>query len=408
MKNIEQTLIENFKRYVAVSSQSDGSVTTLPSSEGQRTLAKLLCDELNSMGYAETELLETGIALARLPGNVDGAKKIGFIAHLDTVDVGLSPDIHPQILRYEGSLLCLNAQENIMIGEDSHPELAKYRDQDILFSDGTSVLGADDKSAISVMMTLASELKTSRIAHGDIYFAFVPDEEIGLRGAKALPLDKFPVDYCYTIDCCERGEVIYETFNAGTAVLDIAGTTAHPMSAKNVLVNPNLIAADFIDLLRDHGLPEQTEGREGYFWVTDIQGNQNTAKVVVAIRDFVLSQYDDRKAYLQSVETLLKHKHPKAEISLSLTDVYSNIAQAMGDDVEALTRLYRVLEVMEIPAKTIAMRGGTDGSALSVKGLFTPNFFTGAHNFHSRFEFLPIPSFVDSYRVALNLIKVDA
>ncbi|WP_232312697.1 peptidase T [Enterovibrio coralii] len=302
----------------------------------------------------------------------------------------------------------MNPQENIVIDETSNPELGKYVGQDILFSDGTSVLGADDKSAISVMMTLAAELKKSDLPHGDIYFAFVPDEEIGLRGAKALPLEKFPVDYCYTIDCCERGEVIYETFNAGTAVLEISGITAHPMSAKNVLVNPNLIAADFIDLLRDHGLPEQTEGREGYFWVTDIQGNQNTARVIVAIRDFDQTQYEDRKTYLRAVETLLKNKHPKAEIALSLTDVYSNIAQAMGEDVEALTRLYRVLEGLEISAKTIAMRGGTDGSALSVKGLFTPNFFTGAHNFHSRFEFLPIPSFLDSYRVALNLIKVDA
>ncbi|MGF1724766.1 peptidase T [Photobacterium nomapromontoriensis] len=407
MKTLEQTLINHFLRYVAISSQSDASATTLPSTPGQMALATLLCEDLNALGFNETELLDSGIAIARIPANTTGAKTVGFIAHLDTVDVGLSADIHPQLLTYQGERLCLNADKQIFIDELSHPELAKYIGQDILFSDGTSVLGADNKAAISVMMTLAQQLQTSDVKHGDIYLAFVPDEEIGLRGAKVLPLEKFPVDYCYTIDCCERGEVIYETFNAGSAVLSIDGITAHPMSAKNVLVNPNLIAADFIEQLRGRGLPEQTEGREGYFWVTDISGNQNHAKVHVAIRDFEQASYDSRKAYLETVSEFLQQKHPKAVISLTITDVYSNIAQAMGEDTEALTKLYQALESLEIPAKTIAMRGGTDGSALSVRGLFTPNFFTGAHNFHSQYEFLPIASFVDSYQVALKLVSVN-
>ncbi len=406
MKSIKESLINNFVRYAAISSQSDASVTTIPSSEGQRTLATLLCQELNQMGISETQLLDNSIAIARIPGTVPNAKTIGFVAHLDTVDVGLSPNINPQILHYLGEPLCLNQALNIFIDETSHPELANYRNQDILFSDGTSVLGADNKSAIAIMMTLAADVMQNNTEHGDIYLAFVPDEEIGLRGSKELSLEHFPVDYCYTIDCCERGEVIYETFNAGSAVLEIKGITAHPMSAKNVLVNPNLIAADFISLVRDHGLPEQTEGREGYFWVTDLSGNQNVAKVSVAIRDFDQDSYNARKAYLASVVELLKNKHPRAGIELTLTDVYSNIAQAMGEDTSALSRLYQALETLGIPAKTIAMRGGTDGSALSVKGLFTPNFFTGAHNFHSQFEFLPLDSFEDSYYVAKQLITM--
>lgn len=404
--NIEQTLIERFMRYVAISSQSDASVATLPSSEGQRELALLLCEDLKALGVQQVELLDSGIVIASILGNAPQAKSIGFIAHLDTVDVGLSADIHPQILRYAGEPLCLNAQQNMFMDEKSHPELANYIGQDIIFSDATSVLGADNKAAISVIMTLAQHLQTAECKHGDIYFAFVPDEEIGLRGAKALPLEKFPVALCYTIDCCERGEVIYETFNAGSAVLSIEGITAHPMSAKNVLVNPNLIASDFIEQLRCAGLPEQTEGREGYFWVTDIKGNQNHAQVNVAIRDFVQSSYDSRKVYLETLTAFLQAKHPKAIISLAITDVYSNIAQAMGDDTEALSRLYQALSDLDIPAKTIPMRGGTDGSALSARGLFTPNFFTGAHNFHSPYEFLPIGSFVDSYRVALKLVTV--
>lgn len=404
--SLEHTLIDYFKRYIAISSQSDADSSQLPSSEGQLKLARQLMDDLNALGYADTILLDSGILLARLPGNKANAKRIGFVAHLDTVDVSLSPDIKPQRLHYNGSPLILNEALGISISEESHPELASYRGQDILFSDATSVLGADNKAAIAVMMTLAKTLAHSGEPHGDIHFAFVPDEEIGLRGAKVLPLEQFPVDHCYTIDCCERGEVIYETFNAGSAVLSIEGTTAHPMSAKNVLVNPNLIATDFINLLNDMGKPEQTEGREGYFWVTNISGNQNNASVSVAIRDFDQSSYRSRKQYLESVLTLLKNKHPKAVVELAITDVYGNISEAMGDDTEALDRIYSALSDLDIPAKTIAMRGGTDGSALSARGLFTPNFFTGAHNFHSPFEFLPVASFVDSYQVAHRLVQM--
>lgn len=404
--NIEQSLLEHFYRYVAISSQSNAANSTLPSSEGQRKLAQLLAEDLRALDIPNITLLENGILIAHLPATKANATRLGFVAHLDTVDIGLSPDIKPQCMRYLGEPLCLNQSSGLTISEQTHPELGKYKGQDIIFSDGTSVLGADNKAAIAIMMTLFQDLKKSKRPHGDIYFAFVPDEEIGLRGAKALPLDLFDVEHCYTIDCCERGEVIFETFNAASAILDIEGITAHPMSAKNVLVNPNLIANDFINLLNDMGKPEQTDKRDGYFWVTDICGNQNKTKVTVAIRDFEQKNYEARKTYLESLCSFLKTKHPKAKITLSITDVYSNISQAMGDNTQALDNLYLALEHLEIPAKTIAMRGGTDGSALSAKGLFTPNFFTGAHNFHSPYEFLPIPSFIDSYRVANRLIEM--
>ncbi|MCF1428166.1 MAG: hypothetical protein LPD71_11870 [Shewanella sp.] len=178
------------------------------------------------------------------------------------------------------------------------------------------------------------------------------------------------------------------------------------MSAKNVLVNPNLVVADFIAMVQDMGRPVLTEGRKGYFWVTDIAGNQNRAQVSVAIRDFDDASYTARKQYLQNLLTILRQKHPKAQMKLILTDVYSNISQAMGEDSSALDNLCQALQDLEIPAKTIPMRGGTDGSALSAMGLFTPNFFTGAHNFHSKYEFLPIPSFVDSYQVAKRLLEL--
>ena len=300
MQNLQDRLVDNFMRYLAVSSQSNPEIMTLPSTEGQMTLAQMLRDELAEMGYT-TQLFDTAILIAHIPATHPQAKAIGFVAHLDTVDVGLSPDVKPQKLRYRGEKLCLNAEQKIYIDETSHPELGSYLNQDIIFSDGTSVLGADNKAAIAVLMTLAKQLLDSDTPHGDIYLAFVPDEEVGLRGAKAISQEDFPVDYCYTIDCCERGEVVYETFNAGSATLSVAGVTAHPMSAKNILVNPNLIAADFVQLLRDHGRPEQTEGREGYFWVSGLKGNQNIAEVSVLIRDFDQDSYHQRKDYLQSV-----------------------------------------------------------------------------------------------------------
>ncbi|MGI2260658.1 peptidase T [Shewanella sp. GXUN23E] len=402
----QDTLLYYFRRYVAISSQSNAAATEVPSTQGQVELAKQLQADLHDLGFSQTELLDCGILLAKLPGTKAGAKTLGFVAHLDTVDVGLSPDIKPQLLKYEGAPLLLNAQQGISVSEHECPELAKYLGQEILFSDGTSVLGADNKAAIAVMMTLAKALSEHTIEHSDIYFGFVPDEEIGLRGAKLMPLERFPVDHCYTIDCCECGEVIFETFNAGSARLEVKGITAHPMSAKNVLVNPNLVVADFIAMVQDMGRPELTEGREGYFWVTDISGNQNRAQASVAIRDFDAHSYHARKQYLQNLLTFLRHKHPKAEITLTLTDVYSNIAQAMGEDTSALDNLYQALQDLDIPAKTIPMRGGTDGSALSAMGLFTPNFFTGAHNFHSKYEFLPLPSFVASYQVAKRLVEL--
>lgn len=403
---IATKLVQSFCRYVAIPSQSDASVNHLPTTPGQLELAKLLEQDLHQLGHLETEITETGILIAKLNGNCPEAKTLGFVAHLDTVDVGLSPEIKPQLLHYQGEPLCLNAEKNITIDEQLRPELAAYRGCDILFGDGTSVLGADNKAAIAVMMTMAAEFKANNTPHGDLYFAFVPDEEVGLRGSKTLDLAKFPVDHCYTIDCCERGEVVYETFNAGEAIIHIKGVTAHPMSAKNVLVNPNLIANDLMNLVSNWGLPETTEKTEGYFWVIDILGNQTETTVKIHIRDHDLAKYQSRKAYLEQVMTLLRHKHPAATISMDLSDTYGNIAQAMGEDTSALTNLYQALEELAIPAKTIAMRGGTDGSALSVKGLFTPNFFTGAHNFHSAFEFLPVPSFVDSYQVAQRLVAL--
>ncbi|WP_215846772.1 peptidase T [Candidatus Pantoea bituminis] len=403
---LETQLTQRFFRYLAVSSQSDAKSTTLPSTPSQHTMAKLLADELLTLGLQDVVIDEHATVTAVKPGNRPDAPRIGFITHIDTVDVGLSPDIHPQILTWQGEDLCLNAQQDIWLRRDEHPEIAPYIGQEIIFSDGTSVLGADNKAAVTVVMTLMENLQGD---HGDIVVAFVPDEEIGLRGAKALDLEqRFNVDFAWTIDCCELGEVVYENFNAAAAEITFTGVPAHPMSGKGVLVNPLLMAHDFISQFDRLETPEHTEGREGYIWFNEIHANASLATMKASIRDFDLANFALRKQRLQQVVQDIAARYPTGKVDITISDTYSNISNALGDDRRAIDLIFNALEALDIEPKVIPMRGGTDGAALSAKGLLTPNFFTGAHNFHSRFEFLPITSFVKSYQVAEKLCYLAA
>jgi len=404
---IAEQLTERFFRYLAVTSQSDASATTLPSTPGQHEMAKLLAEELRQLGLENVQIDEHATVTARKPGTQPGAPRIGFITHIDTVDVGLAPEIHPQRLRFSGQDLCLNAGQDIWLRTAEHPEILAYRDEDIIFSDGTSVLGADNKAAVTVVMTLLANL-TAADRHGDIVVAFVPDEEIGLRGAKALDLKRFEVDFAYTIDCCELGEVVYENFNAAAAEIRIEGVTAHPMSAKNVLINPIRVATDIINQFDIKDTPEHTEGREGYFWFNDLTANANQATLKLSIRDFDLAAFNARKARIAEVVRQVATQYPRAKISCSVTDIYSNISNSLGEDRRAIELIFGALAAHGIPPKVIPMRGGTDGAALSSRGLVTPNYFTGAHNFHSRFEFLPVSAFVKSYQVTRSICLLAA
>ncbi|WP_226052136.1 peptidase T [Dickeya chrysanthemi] len=405
--NLARQLTERFYRYLAVTSQSDAAAATLPSTPGQMAMAHLLAAELRSLGLSQIVCDEHATVTAVKPGNTPSAPRIGFITHIDTVDVGLSPEIRPQTLHFTGDDLCLNPAQDIWLRVSEHPEILPYRDQEIIFSDGSSVLGADNKAAVTVVMTLLENLRDDQ-PHGDIVVAFVPDEEIGLRGAKALDLARFDVDFAYTIDCCELGEVVYENFNAAAAEIRFTGVTAHPMSAKGVLVNPVLMAHDFISRFDRQHTPEHTEGREGYVWFNDIHANANEAVLKASIRDFDLTGFDARKQQIRDVAAQIAAQYPTGQVSCVIADIYGNISNALGDDRRALDLLFAAMETLSIAPKVIPMRGGTDGAALSAKGILTPNFFTGAHNFHSRFEFLPVPSFVKSYQVALTLCLLAA
>ncbi|MGE9743532.1 peptidase T [Bdellovibrio bacteriovorus] len=407
MKQIEKQLVDRFFRYLAVSSQSDDNALALPSTPGQQKLAELLAQELKDLGLQNIVVDQKATVTAVKPGTKKGGPRIGFITHIDTVDVGLSPHIHPQILKFTGEDVCLNKKENIYLEVSEHPEILPYQGQDIIFSDGTSVLGADNKAAVSVVMTLLANLREDQ-QYGDIVVAFVPDEEIGLLGAKAMDLSRFDVDFAYTIDCCELGEVVYENFNAATADMTFTGVTAHPMSAKGVLVNPILMAQDFMALFDRAETPENTAGREGYIWFNGMMATQQEAKLTASIRDFDLNSFARRKEQMQKATESIQAKYPTARVQLKITDTYSNISSAIGEDRRAIDLIFAGLKEIGVEPKVIPMRGGTDGAALSAKGILTPNFFTGALNFHSKYEFLPIPSFVKSYELAEKICLLAA
>jgi len=396
---IRAELTERFLRYAAIESQSDARATALPSTPGQQRLADLLARELRDLGLSDVMVDHHATVTAVKRGNRPGAPRIGFIAHLDTVDSGLSPVIRPQILRFEGEDLCLNRDQDIWLRVSNHPEIRRWTGEDILFSDGTSVLGADNKAAIAIIMTLLARLGRDD-AHGDIAIAFVPDEEIGLRGAKALDLARFPCDFAYTIDSCEVGEVVIENFNAAAGELVFTGVPAHPMSAKGVMVNPLLMAHDYIAAFDRAETPERTEQREGYVWFTEMTGNAGQAHLKLAIRDFDRQSFARRKRRVTEVAEAIADRYPTGRVSCSITDTYGNISDSLGDDRRPVDRLLAAMKGVGVEPKLIPMRGGTDGAALSARGLPTPNFFTGAYNFHSRFEFLPLPAFETAFAVA--------
>ncbi len=402
---IRDELLERFFRYVGIESQSNAAAAELPSTPGQLKLALLLAQELQELGLEDVLVDDNAIVTAVRRGSNANVPRIGFIAHLDTVDVGLSSRINPQIRRFEGGDLCLNEDQNIWLRVADHPEIECWRGEDIIFGDGTSVLGADNKAAITVIMTLLARFEDD-VPSGDIVVAFVPDEEIGLRGAKALDLTRFPCDFAYTIDCCELGEVVVENFNAASGEIIFTGVSAHPMSARGVLVNPLLMAFDFISRFDRKDTPEHTAGREGYFWFRDLSASDSEARLKVMIRDFDRGGFEERKKRIGEVAALVAAQYPTGSVRSSVSDTYDNIGDHLSADPRAADLLFNALDELGIKKKIVPMRGGTDGAALSARGIPTPNFFTGACNFHSRFEFLPVPAFVKSYETALTICKL--
>ena len=403
MNKNQTNLLNRFLKYSSIPSQSKEGVAEVPSTLGQFILAKELKKELEEMGLDSINLSSYGVLTARLKGNGD-YPKIGWICHLDTADISLSEVVHPILVEnyLEEEIKQKNGKR---ITTETNPELKKHIGKDILFSDGTSVLGADDKAAISIVMEAISIIIENSLEHGDIYLAFTPDEEVGLKGAKALDLSLFPVDWAYTIDCQEKGEVVWETFNAGKATVRIEGVSAHPMSSKGVLVNPILVATDIISLLPEKQRPEKTEGKEGFIWVKGIKGDSSNAELSILIRDHDKEKYEEKKRVIEEAVKVARSNNPRAKLTLEIEDTYSNLIDSMNDKNRiAVNNLKAALKINGIEEKPMAMRGGTDGSFISTKGIFVPNYFTGASNFHSTSEFWPLEDGEASLKVTLSLM----
>ena len=405
-EQFSEFLTNSFIKYTSITTQSKSSILELPTTSGQMTLAKMLKEELTSFGITDVELQDNAILLAKISGTVD-AKPVLFMAHIDTVDIGESPDVNAHVVAFKGEDFPLNKDNTKMFKVADHPEIMKYKNDNIIVTDGTSVLGADDKAGVTVMMGLAKYLSSSNDPHGDVYLLFVPDEEVGLRGAYAFDINKLPKNILsYTIDGGPLGEFGYETFNGAGVTIDIKGVSIHPGSAKGILVNPILVANDILSLLDPLDTPEHSEGKEGFILVCDISGNASDAKIDMIIRDFDKEKFEARKVFLQKIVTQIKQKHPRASIELEISDSYANIANNLKEDKTCITIVEEAMKNINVPILVEPIRGGTDGAVFSSKGLPTPNLFTGAHDIHSVYEYLPVASFTKSLELTIEIVKL--
>ena len=405
-EQFSEFLTNSFIKYTSITTQSKSSILELPTTSGQMTLAKMLKEELTSFGITDVELQDNAILLAKISGTVD-AKPVLFMAHIDTVDIGESPDVNAHVVAFKGVDFPLNKDNTKMFKVADHPEIMKYKNDNIIVTDGTSVLGADDKAGVTVMMGLAKYLSSSNDPHGDVYLLFVPDEEVGLRGAYAFDINKLPKNILsYTIDGGPLGEFGYETFNGAGVTIDIKGVSIHPGSAKGILVNPILVANDILSLLDPLDTPEHSEGKEGFILVCDISGNASDAKIDMIIRDFDKERFEARKVFLQKIVTQIKQKHPRASIELEISDSYANIANNLKEDRTCITIVEEAMKNINVPILVEPIRGGTDGAVFSSKGLPTPNLFTGAHDIHSVYEYLPVASFAKSLELTIEIVKL--
>lgn len=400
-------IVERFIRYTKINTTTIPNAGVMPSSEGQRILAKLLADELKEMGLTNIKLRDNAILSATLlPNTKRKCKTISFCAHLDTSNE-YQTDTKAQILTYTGGDLVLNKEKGISIKRDDFPELDRYINEEIICTDGTSLLGADNKSAIAEIMNALESIIDSKTEHGEVQVAFVPDEEQGLLGAKALDIKEFNADFCYTLDCGPLGEIVYENWNASVCRLTFLGESAHPMSAKGKLKNSLLYAHKFISLLPGGEVPEYTENKEGYFWVKSMNGASGKTELTLDIRDFDKKSFEKRKKDIELAVDYFNSKYGDKTVSVSFNDKYFNVFDSLQDKNSFPIELaLKAMKNLGISPKPLAMRGGYDGASFSQRGLPTPNLFCGAHNFHSIYEFLPVNSLKKASQMVEELVKL--
>lgn len=401
-------LVEKFLQYVKIDTTSDSKSQSCPSSEIQWNLAKIIVKDLEEIGLVDISLDENGYIMGTLPSNTQkDIPTIGFIAHMDTAPSFNGNDIKPRIIdNYDGNDIILNSDLNISMTVKDFPELKKYVNQKLIVTDGTTLLGADDKAGIVEIMTALKYLKENpTIEHGEIKIGITPDEEIG-RGANLFDVEKFGAKFAYTIDGGEVGELEFENFNAASANIVIKGRDIHPGASKNKMINAMLLAMELNDMLPANERPEYTEGYEGFFLLTNFKGTIETTEIDYIIRDHSKEKFLEKKELIENAVKYLQGKYKDAEIILTLKDSYYNMR-------EMIETVYHIVDLaknamIEVGVKPIIkpIRGGTDGARLSFKGLPCPNIFTGGHNFHGKFEFIPIESMEQSVKVILKIVEI--
>lgn len=381
-------ITERFLRYTAVSSASDEKSESTPSTQRQWDMARLLEAELRGLGLSDVRLDEKCCVTAFIPSNVGEDRPVlGFIAHMDVSSASPSENIMPRVVHYEGGDILLNEQFNIIIKESEYPLLARYRGMDLIVTDGTTQLGADDKAGIAEIVTMAQTLLADdSIKHGKVVIAFTPDEEIG-RGADMLDVMAFGADFAYTVDGAEFGEISWENFNASSADVRFRGVSVHPGSAKGIMVNAQLVAMEFFAALPTGERPELTDGREGFYMLDESSGSVESAEQRYILRDHDAAKLAEREETIHRTAAALNAKYCAGTVSVEIKETYRN----MGDVIARYPFLVEAAKKAVAQAggepKVTPIRGGTDGAMLSFRGLPTPNLGTGSHNHHGRMEF---------------------
>lgn len=400
---------ERLLRYVAIDTRSDDASETVPSTAKQFELAKLLVEELKGMGIEDAHVDDKCYVMGTLKGNVEGAPVIGLIAHVDTSPDFTAEHVKPIIHEnYQGGDLVLNAEQNIVLEVKKFPELAQYVGNSIITTDGTTLLGADDKAGIAEIMTAIETLiNNPEMKHGDIKIGFTPDEEVG-RGADFFDVAKFGADFAYTVDGGEIGELEYENFNAASVKLTIHGRNIHPGYAKNKMINSVLIGQEFLNQLPAFETPATTAGYEGFYHVTGITGEVEETHISLIIRDHSREIFEQRKAYIESLVAFMKSKYPEAPMEVVIKDSYYNMREMVEPVIEIVDVVKEAMEAVGVKPLIKAIRGGTDGSRLSYMGLPCPNIFTGGHNYHGRFEYVPVESMDAAVKVILKMLEMHA
>ncbi len=405
-----ENVVEKFLKYVTYDTESDTRTGLTPSTPGQMFFAEELTKELNDMGLEDVKLDENGYVTGILPSNLNKeVPKLGLIAHMDTSPDFSGKNVQAKIIKnYNGEDIILNKDLNIVMKTSDFPELKNYKGQSLITGDGKTLLGADDKAGIAEIMTALEHLtKHPEIKHGAIHVAFTPDEEIG-KGADYFDVKKFGADFAYTLDGGELGELQYENFNAAFAKITCKGRNVHPGTAKNKMINSMFIAHDFMTRLPKDEVPEKTEDYEGFYHLISVQGSVENTTLEYIIRDFDASNYELRKTFIENLCCEYNDKLGEKVLVSEITDQYFNMREKIEPVKHIVDIAEEAMKEVGVVPKIVPIRGGTDGSRLSYMGLPCPNLFTGGHNFHGRFEYIPIESMKKAVLVVLKIVEMIA